>query len=130
MPAIHNNFPAADLACPCCGELKIDARLMKGLERLLELAGTAVIVREAYRCATRQQEVGAVSDSAHTQGLAADVRIVGRTLQQMYELAVQVPEFNQGGIGVYDGGFIHVDVRSYSARWARVRGQYVWASST
>jgi len=28
-------------------------------------------------------------------------------------------------VGVYDGGFLHVDVRQHLARWARVRGQYV-----
>jgi hypothetical protein len=26
---------------------------------------------------------------------------------------------------VYDGGFLHVDVREHRARWARVSGQYV-----
>ena len=31
----------------------------------------------------------------------------------------------EGGIGVYDGGFLHVDVRITCSRWARVRGQYV-----
>jgi hypothetical protein len=38
---------------------------------------------------------------------------------------LQVPAFFNGGIGVYDGGFLHVDVRVHEARWARVRGQYV-----
>jgi hypothetical protein len=57
--------------------------------------------------------------------MAADVKIPGLSLQQMYELALEVPEFAEGGIGVYDGGFLHLDVRPHSARWARVRGQYV-----
>jgi hypothetical protein len=43
----------------------------------------------------------------------------------MYELALQVPTFAKGGIGVYDGGFLHLDIRPHAARWARVRGQYV-----
>jgi hypothetical protein len=43
----------------------------------------------------------------------------------MYELALEVPEFARGGIGVYVGGFLHVDVREQAARWARVRGCYV-----
>jgi len=66
-----------------------------------------------------------VTDSEHTRGMAADVDIPGLTLQQMYELALQVPAFVKGGIGAYDGGFLHVDVRIHSSRWARVRGQYV-----
>jgi len=40
----------------------------------------------------------------------------------MYELATQVPQFGDGGVGVYDGDFLHVDVRGHRARWARVRG--------
>jgi hypothetical protein len=57
--------------------------------------------------------------------MAADIAIPDLTLQQMYELALQVPSFLGGGIGAYDGGFLHVDVRRHTARWARVRGQYV-----
>jgi hypothetical protein len=47
------------------------------------------------------------------------------SLQQMYDLASDVPQFAQGGIGVYDTNFLHVDVRDHRARWARVRGKYV-----
>jgi len=58
-------------------------------------------------------------------GMAADVDIPGLSLQEMYELAMQVPDLMEGGIGVYDSGFLHVDVRLACCRWARVRGQYV-----
>jgi len=57
--------------------------------------------------------------------MAADIDIPGLTIQQMYELALQVPAFSSGGIDVYDGGSLHVGVRPHAARWARVRGQYV-----
>jgi hypothetical protein len=43
----------------------------------------------------------------------------------MYELATRVRQFADGGIGVYDGDFLHVDVRGHRARWARVGGAYV-----
>ena len=43
----------------------------------------------------------------------------------MYELASEVPQFAQGGIGAYDSNFLHVDVRDHRARWARVAGKYV-----
>jgi hypothetical protein len=42
----------------------------------------------------------------------------------MYELALEIPQFAAGGIGVYDGNFLHVDVRDRRARWARVSGRY------
>jgi len=119
------HFSKAELACHCCGQLKIDTALVDGLEQLRALAGKPVVVHDAYRCPTHNQQVGGVSDSEHTRGNAADVSIPGLSLQQMYELALQVPVFLQGGIGVYDSSFLHLDTRPHTARWARVRGQYV-----
>jgi uncharacterized protein YcbK (DUF882 family) len=125
MTKLSPHFSKDEMACHCCGDLKVDERLLSGLETLRKLAGAPVIVHDAYRCPKHNEESGGVADSEHTRGLAADVRISGLSLQQMYGLALQVPEFANGGIGAYDGGFLHVDVRSHSSRWARVRGQYV-----
>lgn len=125
MTKLTPHFSKSEMACRCCGDLQIEDQLLTALEALRALAGAPVIVHDAYRCPKHNEEVGGVSDSEHTRGLAADVRIPGLSLQQMYDLAVQVPEFANGGIGAYDGGFLHVDVRGHRSRWARVRGQYV-----
>jgi hypothetical protein len=119
------HFSKAELACHCCGELKIDQGLIDALEQLCSLAGREIVIQDGYRCPAHNQEMGGVTDSEHTRGLAADVGIPGLSLQQMYELALQIPAFAEGGIGVYDGAFLHLDVRRYAGRWARVRGQYV-----
>ena len=68
---------------------------------------------------------GGVQHSEHLLGMAADIAIPGASLQRMYELALEVPQFAEGGIGVYDTNFLHVDVRERRARWARVHGSYV-----
>ena len=125
MGDLSAHFSRSELQCRCCGRLQIDSRLLDGLERLRELAGIPVTVHAGYRCERHNQEVGGVPRSAHVQGLAADVTLPGLSLQQMYELALAVREFAEGGIGVYDGGFLHVDVRQRSARWARVSKKYV-----
>jgi hypothetical protein len=119
------HFSKSEFACRCCGELIIDPALIDALEQLRELAGKPIAIHAGYRCPGHNQEVGGVTDSEHTRGMAADIAIPDLTLQQMYELALQVPSFLGGGIGAYDGGFLHVDVRRHTARWARVRGQYV-----
>jgi len=119
------HFSKAELACHCCGELKIENGLIEALEQLRTLAGKEIIVHDAYRCPAHNQEVGGVTDSEHTRGMAADISIAGLSLQQMFELALHIPTFLNGGIGVYDGGFLHLDIRPHHARWARVRGQYV-----
>ena len=125
MGDLSAHFSKAELACHCCGELNIETALIDGLEQLRTLAGQEIIVHDGYRCASHNQQVGGVTNSEHTRGMAADIAIPGLSLQQMYELALRVPNFLNGGIGVYDGGFLHVDVRVHLARWARVRGQYV-----
>jgi len=125
MGDISEHFSKSELACRCCGQLKIENGLLAAIEQLRALAGKEIVVHDAYRCTTHNQEVGGVTDSEHTRGMAADISIPGLSLQQMYELALQVPTFLNGGIGVYDGGFVHVDIRPHQSRWARVRGQYV-----
>lgn len=125
MGDLSAHFSKVELACHCCGELKIESALLAALEQLRKLAGKEIIVHDGYRCVAHNQEAGGVTDSEHTRGRAADIAIAGFSLQQMYELALQVPAFRNGGIGVYDSSFLHLDTRPHSARWARVRGQYV-----
>jgi zinc D-Ala-D-Ala carboxypeptidase len=125
MGDLSPHFSKSELACRHCGQLKVEKRLLNALEELRNLGGKPIVVHDGYRCVNHNQEVGGVTDSEHTRGMAADVDIPGLSLQQICELALQVQAFVEGGIGVYDGGFLHVDVRITCSRWARVRGQYV-----
>lgn len=125
MGDLSPHFSKKELACHCCHTLKIEQRLVDALEELRSLAGRPIVIHDAYRCAKHNEEVGGVANSEHTRGMAADIDIPGLSVQQMYELAVQVPDFVEGGIGAYDHNFLHVDVRIHRTRWARVKGQYV-----
>ena len=125
MGDLSAHFSTREFTCHCCGHAIVSGRLVQGLEQLRQLAARPILVHDGYRCRAHNEEVGGTANSEHTRGTAADIEIPGMSLQQMYELALGVPQFSGGGIGVYDGGFLHLDVRSHSARWARVRGQYV-----
>ncbi len=125
MGDLSPHFSKSEMACRCCGTLKVEKRLLSALESLRRLSGKPIVVHDGYRCPDHNQQVGGVDNSEHTRGMAADIKIPGLTLQEMYELVLRVPALAHGGIGAYDGGFLHVDVRPHSARWARVRGQYV-----
>ena len=124
MGDLSEHSSKAEFACHCSGELVIDPALISALERLRALAGKPIKVHAGYRCAVHKQQVGGVTDSEHTRGIPADIDIPGRTLQQIYELALQVPAFFAGGIGVYAADFCLCTCEP-TARWARVRGQYV-----
>jgi hypothetical protein len=122
---LSEHFSKAELACHCCGTLKVEAALIDALELFRSLAGRPVVVHDGYRCPIHNEKVGGVPDSEHTRGMAADISIPGLSLQQMFDFAQRVPAFLNGGIGVYDGDFVHLDIRPHPARWARVHGQYV-----
>jgi uncharacterized protein YcbK (DUF882 family) len=119
-------FSERELGCPCgCGQNGVTEQLVTALDDLRELAGEPIHINDAFRCKHHNEEVGGVPNSEHPNGQAADIRIQGKTPIEMYELAQQIPAFNEGGIGLYDhGNFIHVDVREKRARWARVNGKY------
>lgn len=125
MGDLSAHFSRKEFECRCCGRLQLSQKLLDGLEALRELAGVPVVVNAGYRCPRHNREIGGVPGSEHIHGLAADIRLRGLSLQQMYEFALQVPQFAAGGIGAYDDDFLHVDVREHHARWARVRGKYV-----
>lgn len=119
------HFSTSEMQCHDCGKCVLDPGLLPALEALRSLGPEPILIDDAYRCPEHNAQVGGVNDSTHMEGKAADLRIEGLTLQQMYDRAKSVPAFLNGGIGVYDGGFIHVDVREGKARWARVRGIYL-----
>lgn len=125
MGDLSQHFSTAELQCHCCGRCKIDGKLIDALENLRALGTEPIVVNDAYRCEEQNNRVGGVPKSEHMMGTAADIRIAGLNVKQMYERAEVVGAFAEGGIGIYDGGFIHVDVRGRKARWARVKGKYV-----
>lgn len=125
MGDLSPHFSRKEFQCRCCGRLQLDPRLVEALEALRARAGSPIIVHAGYRCPQHNQEVGGAPNSEHIRGRAADIVLPGYSLQAMYDLASQTQQFAEGGIGAYDGNFLHVDVRGHRARWARVRGQYV-----
>lgn len=125
MGDISVHFYRHEFVCHCCGVFQLDPKLLAALESLRTLADAPVVVLCGYRCAEHNRRVGGRPASQHLLGKAADIRIAGLGLQAMYELALRVPQFAAGGIGVYDRDFLHVDVRDTAARWAQVMGHYV-----
>lgn len=133
MGDLSTNFSTAELECPHCDRCKVAALLILSLEAYRKIVKLPVKVLSCCRCEEHNKAVGGVQSSEHVfrdgdnekWTEAADIRVPGLSLQEMYDAAMLIPAFRYGGIGVYDGGFIHVDVRDRVARWARVKGKYV-----
>lgn len=120
-------FRRAQFMCPCCGECKVDGRLLAALEDLRRLVGRDIEIVSAYRCADKNRNVIGPSRRAHLDGRAADIRVAGVTVETLYDLAEKVLDFRHGGLGLNDDGTLHVDVRVFRARWQRVDGKYLQA---
>lgn len=119
MGDLSKDFSRAEFKCRCgCGEVEIHPDLLDSLQQLRDLAGGPIRINSGYRCEKHNREVGGKPESYHRYGMAADIVIEGRSMDEMYQLAVRIPRFKDGGIGRYPSQkFIHVDVRSYPARW-------------
>lgn len=123
MGDLSPHFSTAEFACPHCERCSISGELIVAMEKVRSYGPEPIIIHDGYRCPEHNLAVGGVPDSEHVLGLAADFEIVGLSLQVMYDRTKQVPEFANGGIGVYiqpNGTvFVHGDIRKRVARWSR-----------
>ena len=67
------NFKVTEFACKCCGDNRIDQRVIDMAQIIREELGVPVKVNSGYRCEGHNRRVGGVKGSYHTKGLAADL---------------------------------------------------------
>lgn len=125
------HFNRSEFACRCCGKSNPTRELVEALELLRELLGAPLRVTSGSRCVNHNARVGGARLSRHLlehNGVrrasdAADiVPPPGVSVQELYRLALKVPAFANGGLGVYPvHGFLHCDTRGHRVRWAVLR---------
>ncbi|MCX5920319.1 MAG: D-Ala-D-Ala carboxypeptidase family metallohydrolase [Candidatus Melainabacteria bacterium] len=114
-----NQITAADLACPCCHVQIANPRLLAAINQLQNTCGSKLEINSGYRCHAHNASVGGAPTSQHLLGMAADIHSPAHTPLDLYLFAEQIPDFARGGIGLYPQNLIHLDVRTYRARWYR-----------
>jgi zinc D-Ala-D-Ala carboxypeptidase len=70
--------------CRCGCGMNIDSRLQTVLDNLREDAGIPFVITSGARCASHNAAVGGKPNSAHTRGLAVDIKYA--TSQQAYTM--------------------------------------------
>jgi hypothetical protein len=98
--------------------LRISPELIRRLEKIrTALGGVAITVHSAYRPPDYNRSVGGVSNSAHIDGLAADISAAGISTEALRRVC-EVIIGDDGGVGFYPSQqFCHIDVRGYRSRW-------------
>ena len=114
-------FSRSEFACTCGGKycngfpVEPDEDMVRVVNQIRKHFGVPFTPNSAIRCATRNAEVGGVSNSQHLYGTAVDISIPGVSPQTAYNYADSLMP-NTGGVGVYSWG-IHVDSRKTKSRW-------------
>lgn len=121
---LSKNFAAHEFACKCgCGfgtkPGDVNLQLVSGLQAIRDLTGAALHISSGCRCVKYNSRTkGSSKNSQHTLGNAADVFSQHRTPVQIAQIADTLPEFRNGGIGVYiQKGIVHLDVRGWRKRF-------------
>lgn len=115
---VSPHFAMHEVWCRHCHQLQLDQRLIPALEDLRTLILAPIVVNSCYRCRAHNASLpNSASSSKHILGMAADIWSPKVPLRELYEAALRVPAFRNGGVGVYpEENFIHVDVHS-RRRW-------------
>lgn len=118
--ALSKNFTRKDFKCPCgCSRQMVDSELVEKLQAIRDKLGKAIKVTSGYRCLSHNAAVSGSSGSKHRYGMAADWRLVDRSINPV-ALGILAQAVGFGGIGIYwhsRGAFVHADTRSTKATW-------------
>lgn len=112
------NFSISEFVCKGSRTMLqggMDSNLLLQLEELrYVLGGNSIIINSGYRSPNHNRSVGGAKNSQHIYGKAADIRVNGKTPNQVYNEANKI--FKNGGVGRYNT-FTHVDVRGTRVRF-------------
>lgn len=103
-------FRAAEFACTCCNENRMDEQFLVELDELRHRYGKPLIVSSGYRCPKHNRRVSSTGDDGpHVTGRATDFRIDRGNAYRLLQIAL---EMKFTGIGVQQKGnvrFLHLD---------------------
>jgi zinc D-Ala-D-Ala carboxypeptidase len=107
MGDLTQDFDSREFSCHCCGMGGINIQLVERLQIIRNALKEPIPIACGVRCPKHNAEVGGVPNSAHTKGLAVDVRVDNsgfryRFLRQAFKI------FNR--IEVPNGAWVHCDM--------------------
>ncbi len=117
MGATSPHFSEKELACPHCGVNGCQQALVDALEAFRAAVGMPVIIDSAYRCPEHNAAVGGALSSQHLFGLAADIRVNGKSAADLESIARAIPAIKGIGRSTPPMTYLHIDVRNTPAEW-------------
>jgi len=93
--------------------------LATNLQVIRARIGQPLVIISGYRSPAHNTAVGGATNSQHLTASAADLRcsLSPDELRQVILDLIESGEIMQGGVGIYDDGTVHYDIRGTKARW-------------
>lgn len=122
---LTKNFDSSEFACK--DGTAVPSKYIPNLQNLVnqlqiirDHTGLPIVVNSGYRTDKHNKSVGGSPRSQHLTASASDIRCPGISVKDLLKLVdslIKQGKIKIGGIGIYKT-FIHLDIRSSSARWA------------
>lgn len=86
-----SHFSQSEFKCKHCGQVKCDKELLAKMELLrTKLGNKPIVVTSGYRCPQHNKAVGGVKNSQHVEGKAADIKVRGKSPDEVARAAKAV----------------------------------------
>lgn len=107
---ISKDFSLQQFTCKCgCGYDDISMDLVNKLQLARNIAHVPFVITSGCRCIKHNTKVGGKPDSAHINGLAADIAYT--TGYDLYRILTGIIEAGFKRIGInFKQNFVHVDI--------------------
>lgn len=105
----YKRFPSHELACLCCGQLRIDDAVIRSIDVLNHArqdAARPFYINSAYRCPIHNAHIGGAPLSQH-KIIAFDISLRNH---DRFQLLGYLRQAGMGSFGLYRT-FIHTDIR-------------------
>lgn len=107
---LSEHFSEKEFACPCCGVVNVNPKLIELLERLRwNIGGYPLYIYSGCRCKIFNTNYGGKLDSQHLLGNAADIAYPKQLSFGEFKWYIEQLPFDAIGINL---DFIHVDIRN------------------
>ncbi len=114
---LSKNFRLDEFKCKCgsCDPILVDEDLVAWLQQIRDHFGRSVSVNSGYRCKAHNAsaKVGGSPSSHHVKGMAADIRVLGITPEEVAKYAESI---GIQRIGLYDD-FVHIGSDTTKKFW-------------
>jgi uncharacterized protein YcbK (DUF882 family) len=94
--------------------------LVLNLQIIRDHIDKPVKIISGFRTKRHNRKIGGARKSQHLTACAADFRVDGLSVLELYEIIIDLMKEGQikaGGVGLYPT-FVHYDIRGWNARWS------------